>query len=387
MSANQAVHGWNEFSLVKTETTFGTAEDPVAASGIEVINLDMGPVEQGDTRAKKDKTLGRDMTLEFVEGRVQPIPFTLETSVKSRATAGTAMKESALLKAGGLIQTLGASDVYTVTSDPTIVGLTIHRTAGTGTSTRLGEVGRGGLVKSLAFSGGDSELMLKASGAFVGKYSQGQALATVADGVGLTIQLDTAADAYRFGLGFYKIENEIVKVTAVNYSTGALTVTRAQLGSSGAAHTAAALYPYVPTPTLAGSPISEANCTVTLDGIATRCTKFSLEISTGIDHLPGETGSKYVQGGKATRIDVKPSLELVLTEALVALLGKANQRKSVALTIVCGTGAGSIVTFSMPTCELMSFPTPFPANDITVISLPLRVRGSSGNDLISITGS
>jgi hypothetical protein len=386
--ANEPVYGWNEYGFAKVETVFGTAEAPVAASGVEFINADLGPVEAPDTRAKKDKTLGRDMTLEFVGGRYLPVPFTLETSVKSRATAATAAKEGAYLKAGGMVETIGATAAYTITSDPTIVGLTMHRAAGpAGTSRRFAELGYGGVIKTLSFSGGDSELILKAGGAFAGKSWQGQALATASDGSTTSIQVDTAAEVYRFGPGYYQIESEIVIVTAVNYSTGVLTATRAQVSTSGVAHAAATIYPYLPAPTLAGSPISEANCTVTLDGTATRCTKFSIDIETGIDHLPPETGSARVQGARAVRVDVKPSLEFVLTKELVNVLGKAHERKSVALTIVCGTGAGSIVTFSMPTCELVAMPVPMPPNDITIVSPTLRVRGSAGNDMVAITYS
>ena len=139
---------------------------------------------------------------------------------------------------------------------------------------------------------------------------------------------------------------------------------------------------------MTASPISENNCTVTLDGTATRCLKGSIELQTGIDHLPGETGSSRVQGVKpALRVGVSASLDLVLTRALVNVLGKANQRKSVALTVACGTGAGSIMTFSLPTCEIVAPTVPIPPNDAVVVSLSLRVRGNSGNDSFTLTAS
>ncbi len=384
------VQGWNESCLISNESAFGTPTDPAAAQGFEVINSDLGPSEAKDRRPKKDKTLGRDMTLGFVSGRQLPIPFAIEASVKSRSAADTVPKESAILKAAGFTQTVnGATSVaYSMSSTPTITGLSVYRTFGTTVETTLGEWGVGGLVNQLVFSGGDTELLMKAGGNFIRKHFLGYAASvTLVDAADTTAALGTATDGYRFGeYGFYQTESEIVKVTANDYA-GVLTVSRAQLSSSAAAHSATALYPYMPTPTLAGSPISEANCTVTVDSVAMRCTKFSITVDTGISHLPGETGSAYIQGGKATRLNATVDLELVLTRQFVDLIGKASQFKPVACTIVCGTGTGGIVTFSLPTCEIVAFPTPGPANDITIVSMKLRVRGGSGNDSFTYTAT
>lgn len=389
MAANtDPVPAWNERVLISNESAFGTPTDPAAAQGFEVINLDMGPSEAKERRPKKDKTLGRDMTLGFVSGRQPLIPFAIDTSWKSRADADDTPKESAIMKCAGFTETVNSntSVVYSIANQPTIQGLSVYRTFGTTVETSLGEWGVGGLVGQLVFGGGDSELMLKASGSFIRKHFLGySASGTLVDAADLTLALNTATDGYRFGeYGYYQIESEIVKVTANDYA-GILTVSRAQLSSSAAAHSAVAVYPYMPTPTLAGSPISEANCTVTLDSVATRCTKFSINIETGISHLPPETGSAYVQGGKATRIGATVDLELVLTRAQVDLIGKAAQFKVATCTIVCGTGAGGIVTFSLPYCEIMPFATPGATNDIVVVGLKLRCRGSSGNDMLTIT--
>lgn len=385
--SQEPVNGWDERAWVVSESSFGTAVLPAVGQSMEVANLDMGQSEQGDTRAKKDKTAGRDMTTGFVEGRVQPISFTIEKSVKARAAAVTVPEESPILKAAGLVETVGGANVvYSVSSAPTLTSLALLRTLGAGSACYYAEHGVGGVVKQLQYSGGDSELMLKASGAFVRKHWLGQSTGTLTNAGDLVLSLDTPAHSYRFGLGYYQIESEVVLVTSIDYTLGELTVTRAQAATVAAAHASAAIYPYQPTFTPPGTGvISEALCTVTLDSVATRCTKFSLDITTGMDHRPGETGSKYVQGAVIKRIDVKPSIELVLTKELVDLLGKSNQRKTVPLSIVCGTAAGGIVTFSMPYCELEPFQTPAPANDITLVSPALRVRGNTSNDIVTIT--
>lgn len=384
--SQEAVIGHEERVYVANEATFRTAAIPATAQSISIMDLDMGPAEKANTRAIKDKAASRDMQLGFVHGRVDPIAFKISKSMRSRSTATTTPEEDAILQAAGLVNTTGSSVVYSVASAPTLKSLQVYRTLGPTTGLYEAQLGLGGVVKTLEFAGGDQELMLTASGAFASKSWLGQALATADDDTTTTIDLDTATDAYLISLGWYQIESEVVKVTAVDYSTGALTVVRGENSTTAAAHASKAMVPYQPTYTPPGvAPISEANCTVTLDGIATRCTKFGISITTGMDHRPGETGSEYVQGMKLVRIDIKPTLDLVLTKELVALIGKANQKKSVTLSILCGTGTGGQVTFSMPTCELEPFPVTARPNDIVEVSPSLLVRGSSGNDSLTIT--
>lgn len=371
------------------ETTFGTPEIPASTGAIEVMEgLDMGPAEQPNTRAVKDKTASRDMTLDFVSGRVDPIPFTVPVSVKSRAAADTVPVESALLKAAGLKETVNSSTsvVYSIVGAPTVTGLSILRALGPAGACYFAEHGRGGVVKQLTFEGGDQELVMRAAGAFIGKYHLGAADVTLDDESDTSMAVDTAAEVYRMGLGWYKVEDEVVKGTAIDYSTGIVTVTRAEASTTAAAHASKTAEPYIPSFAPTGSPITEANLTISLDGANERCTKFTLDITTGVDHLPGESGSEYVQGLKVVRIDATLTVEMVLTKENVAFIGKCSENKDpVAITITCGTGTGGKVAFSMPYCQVVPFAVPAPANDVSIVSMQFRVRGNSGNDSLTIT--
>lgn len=383
------IPGWALRALVATETSFGVPADPVAAAGLEVINLDMGPIELGAIRPKRDRPWGRTNQSAFIEGRVEPIEFSLETSIKKRAAATTVAKEAVLYRAGGLIETVGGSSVgYTLSLAPVVPSLSILRALGA--PALESELGRGGIVKSLEWSGGDAELLLKAAGAFVAKRAAGSvASITLADGSGTTLTV-TSDEAYRLSLGYYLCESEILEVTAINYTSGELTLERAQLSSSGAAHAAKPLYPYCPALTATDDPISEADLTVTLDGDSYRCTKFVVTLSTGVDHLPAEAGSKYRQGLKVIRCEAKASLSLVLKGEDLMLLGKCTQKKNVAAVITCGTGAGGIVAFSLPYAELDAFTVPAPADDVSAVDLTLRCRDSedsAGNDVLTVTHS
>lgn len=390
--ASESVNAWDAAVLIVSESTFGTVPNPATAQSFEAITTDMGQMEVGDVRGKKDRSSGRGMQGAFVEGRVKPIPFNIEASVKSRSAADTTPQESALYRAAGLTQTVtGATSVaYTLPATPiqtsnSFAGLSMYRALGKGSYIYEAEQLRGGVVKTLDWSGGDKELMIKASGEAIGKYELGySASVTLADNSGTTLTFANAEEAYRFGFGWYLIESEVVKITARPTTTTA-TIARAQLSTSAAAHAAQPMIPYLPTLTYAGSPVSEGGTvTVTLDGVTLRAMSFGITLTSGMDLLPGESGSKYVQAPKAVRYDLKANVKLVLAREQVSLLGKARDRNTCAVTIVQSTGtAGGINTFSMPYTEVMPFKVPDTANDVAIVDVALRVRDNSGNDAFS----
>lgn len=392
--SGEPISSWDMRVLAGSESALGTPPAMTSAQALECINLNTGPLEVGRTRPKQDRNIGRGHTNAFVEGRVDPIAFDLLTSWKTRADADDSPKEFALLKAAGLKQTVnsGTSNVFTFPADPIGSGdfasLALLRGFGPDSYRYEAEQLRGGVVRSLEFSGGDKELMLKAAGVAVGKYSLGYvASVTLADGSGTTLTL-SATDSYKVGPGYYKIEDEVIYVDATTLiGATSRTIARAQLGTTGAAHSAVPMVPHMPASlTYVGSPISEVLTTVTIDSIATRALAFSLSIETGMDLLAGETGSKYIQGVKSTRFKVSGSVKMNYLKEYTQWAGKATARKSVAITLVCGTVAGGIVTFSLPQCELRPFAVPDTANDIAVVDVPFEAfDSSSGNDEMSIT--
>lgn len=395
MSA-EPINGWDSRVLASTEATLGTTPNPAAGDAIETISCNMGPGgEVGRTRPQQDRNIGRGHTNKFVEGRVDPVPFDLTTSVKSRTAVDTAPKEKALYRAAGLLVTTngGSNVVMSTPADPigdttAFAGVSLFRRFGPNSYTYEAEQLRGGVVRSLEFSGGDKELMLKASGVAIGKYNLGEVDSiTLANGSVTSLSL-TAEQSYRLGPGWYQCESEIILMQGGQTDIGATTrtIARAQLSSSGAAHAAKQLYPYMVAPTYAGSPISEANCTFTLDSVAMRALSAVVTLDTGMDLLPGETGSKNSQGVKASRYKWGVTIKSVLHREETAWLGKVTARKSVALTLVFGTGTGSIVTFSFPQCEIRPFVVPDTASDVSVVDLAIEPRDStSGNDAATFT--
>lgn len=383
MSA-EPLNAWDRVGMFSTETTFGTPIAFAAAQAQEVISFDTGPAAVGEIRAKRDRQQGRGMTNGYVEGRQKPIAWSVEKSVLSRAAATTVPHESVFYKGAGFTETVGGSDVtYTLPATPAQSSLSAYRVFGKSTATYFGEQLVGGLVKTLSFSGGDKELTLKVNGEAINKTRRGYAPSiTFASGVDTTVTFATAEESKAFGLGVYLIESEAIEITSMNYTAGTGVCTRAQLSTSGVAHAAKPLRPYLPTLSYGtDTPLSEALATtVTLDSVVIRCLAFGIDITTGMDMLPGETGSRLVQGSKVVRYDVKPSLRIFMKREQVSLLGKVANKQACALTIATGSAAGGIVTFSMPYCELDAFQIP---DTEAVIDLPVRTFDSAGNDSFS----
>jgi hypothetical protein len=395
MSTNP-VNAWDQRALIAPETTFGTTPAPAniaayAALALENIDVTTGPAEVGAVRAKKDRSLGRGMQSGFVEGRVAPIAWSAQLSVKSRSAIDADPRELALYKMAGLKKTTNAAVSCVLAPSATPIesldfaSATITRFLGSGLATYQAEILRGCLVQGLRWEGGDKEVTLKANGLGVGKLTQG-GLDSVTMLIGATTLTHTAEESYRLSPGYYLCESEVILVTSVGYGSTTSNITKGALASTSAAHTAKPFQPYVPAGiTFAGSPIPEPVSTLTVGGITVRAQSWFFELATGLDMLPGETGSKYVQGAKYTRYAAKLGARLVLSGDQVSLMGKVTQRPNLAVAISQGVGVGSIWSASLPYAEVEPFAAPDTANDVAVVDVTFRTRDNAGNDLFSVT--
>lgn len=385
--AAEPVLSWNAHILVAGESSaFGTTPDPAGSQAMEFVTCNLGPAELGQIRPRRDRETGRGMVASYVEGRVQPIPWSIETSVKSRSAIDAQPKELALYVGAGLYAAGNASTSYTLTAnnDPIAAtafqGVSIRRALGERLSTVYeAEQLRGGIVKTLTWSGGDKEATLVAAGVGQGKYHLGYAASiTVANNSTTTLTFASVEESYRFAPGYYQLENEIINILSVDYSAGTASMQRGTLGSTAAAHTAAALMPYMPAPSVSGSPISEGTTvTCTLDSQTLRVLNWQVIFNSGMDASPGESGSKYFQSVIQKRYSSQVKLRVLLRREGVSMLGKATQKKTpLALTLVQGSATGAVMTFTWSNMEIDPFVVPDTANDAAIIDLSLRNFGS-----------
>ena len=396
------VNAWDMHLAAVSETTFGVTPPPSSVADfrgrfLECISASLGAAAQvGQVRPKQDRGIGRGMSDGFVEGRVEPIDWNVMLSVKSRAANDAAPLELALYRAAGLL-CQDAGSTYTLAPSATPIesaafaAVSLQRWLGSGAAAYQSELLRGCVCRSLKWEGGDKELTLAAAGVGVGKRSLGMVAATFTDGTTTVMTLATTEDSYRIDLGYYLIESEIVLVTAHSAGSATATATRAQLSTTGAAHTAMDAYPYAPalTSQFTGAPISEATSTVDLAGVSgVRCVSWSFELATGMDLLPGETGSQTIQGVKSVRYEPKLSLRMVLSQQQLTMIGRARSRPSVACTLSQGSGTGGVFTFAAPQGEIVNLVVPDTNSDVAVVDVALRLRDSAaGNDAFLITGT
>lgn len=396
---SNVVPGYNPILLAAEESAFGTAPTPgstsaYAALALSTIQAKLGPVQAPAVRPKQDRGLGRGMQDGFISGRYEPQPWNVMMSMKSRSAVDDAPRELALWKACGFTRTVtggvsyGLSPSATPVESADFVSATLSRFLGRTPGEIEYERLTGCLAQSVKIEGGDKEVMLTFAG--VGQQGVvGTALAsiTLANGSGTTLTV-TSAESFALAPGYYLCESEIILVSAPTYGSTSVTITRAQLGTTGAAHTAKPLYPYVPAVSAySGSPISETLTTsLTLNGTAFRVSNWSVDINTGLAPLPGETGSAYFQGVKANRYDVACNITFILKGDDVRKFNQARERTAQAVVIAQGTAAGGIISISLPQAELVAPEAQDNANDSVAVSASFRVRDSAaGNDAFYIT--
>jgi hypothetical protein len=391
--------GYAPVLIAQSEVALGTTPAPAdvasfAALALSTVKADLGPVQTPAVRAKQDRGLGRGMQDGFISGRYEPVPWNVMMSLKSRADADDPLRELALWKACGFVITTNAATSVVVSpgADPLptdFVPVSLTRILGRSPGEMELETLAGCFAESLRIEGGDKEVMLTFAG-------QGQhkgvgtsvSSITLADGSTTSLTV-TAENSYALTPGYYICESEIILVQSVTLGGTTATIARAQLGSSGVAHSAQPLYPYIPTGiSYGGSPISEAlTTTVTFDAVAFRALSWAVDLKTGLAALPGETGSALpYQGVKATRYECTPTFSFVCKGDDVRKLNKARARKEIAVSFLQGTTAGGIITTAFPQCEVLAMKVEDNANDTVTVSGQLRCRDvAAGGSMFSLT--
>lgn len=396
---SNVVPGFNPIFLATDETTMGTPVAPAnvaayAAAAVATIQADLGDAQSPVVRPKQDRGLGRGMQDGFVAGRYAPVPWSVQASMKTRSAVDAVPRDLALWKTTGLGRTVNAATSYVMAPTATpvesadLVTQTFRRIVGRSPGEMEYEHLTGCFADTVKIEGGDKEVMATFSGLGQVKATAAATTITFASGVDTAITV-TAAETYKYAAGVYYIcESEIVLCTAVTYGSTTVTFARAQLASSGVAHAAKAIYPYIPTGiAYAGTPIGEALTTsATMFGLTVPVLKWAVTIKTGLEASPGETGSAYFQKVITKRFDVEATFDLLLKGDDVALFNRARSQAANAVTLVQGTAVGGIVTIGLPYTELVAPAAKDNANDSITVSCSLRVRDdTNGNNAFSIT--
>lgn len=392
---NPHVFGRQQRFYAQRETTYGTYVAPTSGSALKVLKSTM--VKDIERRPRMDARQTASL-LEQITGIIT-VDWSLECYVLPSGVAGTPPDAHDLLFAtlGGYTNTPSTSDLYfpvdgqTFDASSGTASLSLTREFNSSVSQRC--VGAPIESVKIELKGGD-EPKFTFAGWARDMFSTGTSTLSVGASGGdgtVTVQ---PADARNFNVG------SIVQVgtsnnsgaghliSAVNTSSGLLTISGSTI--TGTQAIGAAVIPYVPTETTAGSPISYTLGTLSLDGSTSVPTAniVSAEINYANKWKPfkDQAFNPTVPDAVKAYREVSGTLTLKARSDVILNLGRYEQvvatQRPVVLT--AGTTAGSRMVVTMNQVEFGKVELDVPDVEEGLIKLPFKALGSSGADEIQV---
>jgi hypothetical protein len=215
----------------------------------------------------------------------------------------------------------------------------------------------GAFVNDIAFDfPNDGEATLTVGGGCKDEYASGTSqLQAAITNVATTMTVPTG-QGYRFWPNTRVLINaegantdEVVLITAVNYATDTLTITRAQASTVASAHAINAVVgPYEPTLTVAGSPITGTKGSFVITGVTASArdehdtTQHGLTIGNNLEARNSAIGQDSATGFKSTsKRDVGFSVTLWLTKEKLQYYNRAKSFVDQEILMQWGTVVGN----------------------------------------------
>lgn len=287
---------------------------------------------------------------------------------------------------GTYTNTPGTSDVYTLASTQVPRALSLVRQPLEGW---VQEAAIGAIVNTAKFSlSQGAEPMVEFSGpALTYAHAMGR-VATTTTGAGAAKVLASSKGysvnsvvAFSDSAGANERNNSGAgyRVTAVNHTTNTITLEASDTSASGDL-----VYPYTPTPTDVGTPISGIIGSLQLDSGAVPIKSFELSINNNNAMITEALEANATDAVFGWR-DVTGTITVRARRDLVAEFAKRRLFEARDLDIVCGA-AGNRWSFALPTIEVdasaeMNLPV---GNEEGEFTLPFTALGTGENEL-SIT--
>ena len=365
---------------------------------IQVTTVDVGPEELREQRNDADRNLQRYMqTVQQREGRYAITPWSIEQVLRPSGTAGTAPNAAVLYEAafGAAANTPGTSEVYSEAEVHCPDGLTIFY----GTSKEMWMLGDA-IVQTIRIEHGrDEEVRVTFSGVAALRARAGamtiDAVAGMINEPGpSTVIMAGFAATYtpEEGLFQYQVGTEVIGLTSITYSTGACVWTRAQAGTSAAAHAnGTAVELYTPAAAFSGVPIMAYDCSWSVDGGATGLTLLEAwaEYACGIDFLEQEAGEDRPTRIRRHLIEATWGATFQgRDDTRQALFSAPANQNALSIAWVMGSAAGNIAAVAMPVCRARTMTPGFPADadDLMEFSVEGIAQPTAGNyNAISLT--
>jgi hypothetical protein len=192
-------------------------------------------------------------------------------------------------------------------------------------------------------------------------------------------RLRTGTDATsESGLEIYvKIESEVIKITAMNWTTGVATIVRGQFGTDAAAHAnSLAVTPYNEAPTFgeAGEVIGPHDWTLS-DGAAVNVRAMQVTLETGRMYDELQSGSSSRDGLNNGKSRATGSLTYILDQSRHEYGRDMDAGTELDLVGTGGSTAGSIFTIDLNHVRLIDgVPKDLAYDEVLEVTLPFRGR-------------
>jgi hypothetical protein len=340
-------YGEEQVAYLVAESTYGVAVVPAATDAFRCSSFNITPnydrpevPETGATRSLQERVTGR-------KGCTWSISFANRPS----GTAGTPPDYHLALKhaLGSYTNNASTSDVYTPLKDPSALSLSGYRLL-----EGVLEGFYGGVVTNVTFNwSGDDFGTITVSGEAKDMLWAGTDAADGAGSTATTLIVDDGDFFSKYAVIELDGGASAIQVTAVSGEN--LTIAASTWSDNDV------VTPYLPAPTLAGSPLYGTDGTLSLDGGATDISHISgsLSIDTGIGLYNRGFGTASATGvvlPSPRRVSGNLSFLIEDNGNYAALRGEAANATTQDIVVDVGTTSGSICQFDMSRCEFDAAP-------------------------------
>lgn len=376
--------GREERAFVVPESTsaYGTAAS-LCGSGNAIRFKTIGINKKEDRKVRDDRKATRS-PLATIVGRSN-VDWSLGGYLLPSGAAGTGPDGwDDILKAAFGTQTLtgGVSAAYTLAKEYQN-SFTLWRAFGnSATYALLSEMATGCVVQKLAFNlSSTDEAMISASGFAADVIRAGTSLSTT-NATSTTLGV-TTGDGSKFDAGCYVDVDADAGLLVSAVSGDNLTVPSTAMATNDAVVPSACTVSQTFVSTAV--PISGILGSASLASASFELISAQIDIDTGAkphnDKYGTALNTSYHFG---TRL-VTGSLQMRLSANNLLALAKCKSTSTRALSLVAGTAAGSIATFTLGQVIIDYTPIPSAPSDDIIVTLPFTAYGSSGEDEISLT--
>ena len=314
--AGEFLQGYSRRVYYARKTTWDTFDGDLNSNFTRIRHSDYKmSTKSPEFRPTKDTAGNRATINAQISGRHGICSWSVTTSIRPEVSGEPAYGD--LLRNGFGTRT---STTYTIAAnqDDSISLAAGYVNGGTGSSAAFLEHAFNSRVSSIMWEWGDTEPQVTFTGIAPRRIAIGvtesDSVDNSTDPVTITVEDADVYDtedvgdlsAYANGEGIrLNLESETVAIdsTGIVYASDQVTATRAQEGTSIAAHAAGtAIYPSAPGTSMSSAePVPETGVTISIGGSAFKCISGKVNFDTGKDLSPYETGSKYA--GKSSGTD------------------------------------------------------------------------------------